>query len=32
MKLHHHELTIAHPRYSLEGDRPSQTTRHTLSF
>ena len=25
------ELTIARPRYSLEGDCPSQTTRHTLS-
>ena len=25
------ELTIARPRYSLEGDCPSQTTHHTLS-
>ena len=25
------ELTIARPRYSLEGDCPSQTTHHTMS-
>jgi hypothetical protein len=25
------ELTFAHLRYSLGGDRPSQTTHHTLS-
>ena len=26
------ELTFVHLRYSLGGDRPSQTTNHTLSI
>jgi hypothetical protein len=26
------KLTFAHLRYSLGGDRPSQTTHYTLSF
>ena len=29
--LNQFELTVAHLRYSLGGDRPSQTTNHTMS-
>jgi len=31
LMLHQSELTVAHLRYSLGGDRPSQTTNHTMS-
>ena len=30
--LNQFELTVAHLRYSLGGDRPSQTTNHTISL